>query len=290
MDPLIRPMRPEDVPEAERLSDAAFRALDGESSMTQGRSPVRASRWCERTRHFLETDPDGCWVADVDGAMAGFATSYRRDLTWILATYSVLPALQGQGLGRALLDAALSHSRHCLRGMLSASGDPKAYRRYHAAGFTLHPQVEFAGRVDRAALPEIRHVRAATPGDIDLMDSVDRRVRDAAHGPDHPLMHRHHLPFVVDDTTGSGYVYVDRESGEPLLLAATNRRTATRLLWAAVAQAADTDAWTIPHVTGGNDWAVDVALAAGLNPRPAGYLALRGMKPPVPYLHHATYL
>lgn len=287
---MIRPMRPEDVPEAERLSDTAFRALEGQPSLSAGRSPARAERWRERTAHFLATDPGGCWVAEVDGAMAGFATSYRRDLTWILATFTVLPQLQGQGLGKALLDAALTHSRHCLRGMLAASADPKAFRRYRAAGFSLHPLIELTGRVDRGAIPEIRHVRDATPGDIDLMDSIDRRVRDAAHGPDHPLMHRHHRPLVVDDTTGSGYAYADRDTGEPLLLAATNARTATRLLWAAVADAPPATEWTIPHVTAANEWAVDVGLAAGLDPRPAGYLGLRAMKPPAPYLHHSTFL
>lgn len=287
---MIRPMRPDDVAEAERLSDTAFRAVEGQTSLSLGRSAARAERWRERTAHFLTTDPGGCWVAEADGAMAGFATSYRRDLTWILATYTVLPRLQGMGLGKALLDAALTHGRHCLRGMLSASLDAKAFRRYRAAGFSLHPMTELTGRVDRSAIPEIRHVREATAGDVDLMDSIDRRVRDAAHGPDHPLMHRHHRPLVVDDTTGSGYAYVDLETGEPLLLAATNTRTATRLLWAAVADAAAADEWTIPHVTAPNEWAVDVGLAVGLSPRPAGYLAVRGMKPPAPYLHHATFL
>ena len=60
---------------------------------------------------------------------------------WILATYAVRPGLQGQGIGKALLAAALHHGRGCLRGMLSASADPKAVRRYRAAGFSLHPQM-----------------------------------------------------------------------------------------------------------------------------------------------------
>ncbi len=42
--------------------------------------------------------------------------------------------------------------------------------------------------------------------------------------------------LVSDTTTGSGYAYVD-ERGRLALLAASNRRTATRLLWAALAEA-----------------------------------------------------
>ena len=68
---------------------------------------------------------------------------------WILASYAVRPGLQGQGIGKALLAAALHHGRGCLRGMLSASADPKAIRRYRAAGFSLHPQMHLTGKVDR---------------------------------------------------------------------------------------------------------------------------------------------
>ena len=91
--------------------------------------------------------------------MVGFATSLVRELMWILASYAVRPGLQGQGLGRGLLEAALHHGRGCLRGMLNASEDPQALRRYALAGFRLHPQMLLHGTVDRAVLP----VRAPRP-------------------------------------------------------------------------------------------------------------------------------
>ena len=39
--------------------------------------------------------------------MLGFATSYTRELMWILASYAVRPGLQGAGIGAQLLAAAL---------------------------------------------------------------------------------------------------------------------------------------------------------------------------------------
>ena len=47
---------------------------------------------------------------------------------------------------------------------------------------------------------------------------------------------------------------------------------------------------TVAHVTAANAWAVDVGVAARLEVHHEGYLALRGMDPPAPYLHHGAML
>jgi GNAT superfamily N-acetyltransferase len=285
---MIRPMRPDDVAEAERLSDTAFRVLEG-SPMGVGRSPERQLMWHARTAHLLETDPAGCWVAEREHELVGFATSFRRDLVWFLSTYAVLPHLQGMGLGRTLLETAMKHGDGCLRAMLSASDDPKAFRRYRQAGFTMHPQMYLRGRVDRSAIPAISHVREGSDADVHLLDSLDRARRDAAHGPDHEVLLRQFRLVVTDRSTGQGYAYLDAH-GEVALLAATDRRTAARLLWEAVASAPEDTEWTLPHVTAANHWAIDVGLAARLDVHTSGFLALRGMKPPAPYIHHGALL
>ena len=285
-------MRPEDVAAAERLSAEGFYELDRRLARRgdpdpEPRSPERGGQWVERTLHFLRTDPGGCWVAEVDGEMVGFATSFNRELMWILATYAVRPGLQGQGIGKALLAAALHHGRGCLRGMLSASADPKAVRRYRAAGFSLHPQMHLTG--DR------RPVR--DPGRREGPRRVGVRLRaDGLHRPagprrrprpDHAVAVGMYRLVVSDTSTGSGYAY-HAADGTPVLLAATNRRTATRLLWECLAATGETA--LVPHVTAANEWAIDVGLAARLDLVQDGYLALRNMRPPAPYLHHGSLL
>lgn len=288
MQALIRAMTSDDVEEAERLSDEAFTPM-AEPGMSIQRTPPQREQWCQRAEHLLRTDPAGCWVAETGGAMAGFATSYRRDLTWFLATYAVRPDLQGAGLGRALLDASLTHARGCLRGMLSSSRDPRAFRRYRLAGFTMHPQMFLAGRVDRSAIPVVEHLRDGDEGDFALLDSLDRQRRDAAHGPDHAVLLAQNRLVVVDRPAGSGYAYI-AEDGKPAVVCATTRRVAADLLWEAVASAPADTVLTVPHLTAANEWAIDVGLAAGLAVNTAGYLALRGMKPPTPYIHHGALL
>jgi GNAT superfamily N-acetyltransferase len=291
---LIRPMRPEDVPEAEVLSAAAYAGSERFEPPSGGvvrpsAAPLRPARWTARTLHLLATDPAGCWVAEDDGVMAGFAVSFRRDLLWLLASYAVAPDRQGRGVGRPLLEAAMSHSRGCLRGMFTSSADPRAFRRYRLAGFSLHPELRLSGVVDRSLLPVVEHVREGTASDFDLMDSLDRQRREAAHGVDHPLLAATFRLVVVDHSTGSGYAYVD-ELGQPVLLAASNRRTATRLLWEALASSSPGTPVAVAHVTPANEWAVDVGLAARLSAGSHGYLALRGMRTPMPYLPHGSLL
>ena len=293
-DVTIRPMQPGDVPVVERLSAEGFHELDVRTYQRDWpepslRSPERARAWEARTQHFLATDPGGCWVAEGDDGIVGFATSVNRELMWILASYAVRPQLQGQGIGLQLLAAALHHGRGCLRGMLAASSDPKAVRRYRLAGFTLHPQMLLWGSVPRASIPVVERVRDGSPADRDLMDSIDRRTRGAAHGADHELLFREYRLLVADRTTGSGYVYAD-DTGAPVLLAATNRRTATDLAWAALAGSDPARPVDIAHVTAENQWLVDVALAARMEVHQRGYLALRHLKPPQPYLHHGSFL
>ena len=204
---VIRPMPVEDVPAAERLSDEGFYELDtrlrrAADPTPQRRSEAHRAGWMERTRHFLGTDPGGCWVAEDDTGMLGIATSFRREPLWCLATYAVLPGRQGQGIGQPLLAAALHHGRGCLRGMLSASSDPQGRAALPPAGFDLHPQMFLTGTVDRSAIPVVEKVREGSAGDIELMDSLDRRTRGAAHGPDHELMLPTWRLLVSDTSTG----------------------------------------------------------------------------------------
>ena len=212
-DYFVRPMTPADVPSVERLTDTTWFDLETRTHRTgwpepRHRSEGGAADWRLRMEHLVGHDPRGCWVAEDDSGLLGAVASMRRDTTWLLATYAVRPGVQGRGIGRQLLDAALSYGSGCLRGMLGSSEDPLAVRRYRAAGFTLHPSMLLRGVVPRAMLPVVERVREGSAGDIDLMNSVDRQVRGAAHGVDHDVLSGLYRLVVADRATGSGYAYV----------------------------------------------------------------------------------
>jgi GNAT superfamily N-acetyltransferase len=282
-------MTADDLAAAERVTAIGFHELDTRMFRRswpdpQLRPPDRSASWVRRTGHLVATDPGGCWVAERDAELVGVVVSFVREKMWLLASYAVVPAAQGLGLGRALLAPALEHGKGSLRGMLNASNDPKAVRRYHDVGFRLHPQMFLRGKPDRSTIPVVEKVREGSATDVDLMDSVDRRTRGAAHGPDHEILLEQYRLVVSDTSTGQGYAYLDDGIA---LLAATDRRTAARLMWEAIASSDDL---LIGHITPENDWAVEVGLAARLELDQGGYQALRHMKPPKPYLPHGALM
>ncbi len=93
---------------------------------------------------------------------------------------------------------------------------------------------------------------------------------------------------MVDTLAGSGYCY--RREGRIVLLAATSKRLAARLLTEALGRVPVGTEATVANVTGEQEWAVDVCLAGGLSAANRGYLALRGLRPPTPYLPSGAYL
>ncbi|MDH6134802.1 GNAT superfamily N-acetyltransferase [Kitasatospora sp. MAA4] len=289
---ILRQVRdtPADAAAVREIAGAAFRALPGGSALPP-ESAAEITAHLARTRHLAVTDPEGCWLAEEDGRAVGFALSMRREGLWMLSLFAVLPQAQGKGIGKLLLEAAAAHGRGCLRGMICASPDPGAARRYRMAGFTLHPTMKLSGRVDRTGLLDAGDI-PVHPGNAThkhLLDSVDRRLRGAAHGPEHDFMLAHYDELLIADTlAGSGYCY--RVGGAVKLLAATSKRLAVRLLREALARVPDGTDARVEHLTAEQEWAVDVGLELGLTLESTGYLALRGMKPPAPYLPSGGFL
>ena len=129
----IRPMRPDDVPAAERLSAEGFHELDTRMFRRswpdpQLRPPERAAGWTARTLHFLHTDPGGCWVTEDHAGLAGVMTSYTREKCWFLATYAVRPEPAGAGhrqgaARRRAAPRAGVPARHA-RGVVRPESDP----------------------------------------------------------------------------------------------------------------------------------------------------------------------
>jgi GNAT superfamily N-acetyltransferase len=269
----IRPMRAGDVEAAFRMTQDAFSG----GPPPEPRPPVRIA-------HLLDTDPGGCWVAD-DGALAGVAIGIVREGLWGLSLLVVRPDVQARGVGRALMEPALAHGAGTRGGLILSSTDPRAMRRYARAGFALRPCVAAAGTVDRSALPALcGAVRESA--DAEATAPFSRAVRGATHAPDVPAMLasggallRHERGFAV------------HAGGTVKLLAALDDDAARALLWGCLAASGPGATVGVDFLTAGQDWAVEVCLAAGLALSPDGPLFARGDVGPLrPYVPSGAYL
>lgn len=283
--PVIRPMTPDDVEAADLV---AFEAMHTALPDIGETPEERAQRAQARIAHLLATDPGGSWVAEERGRVVGLALALVREGLWGLSLFAVRPELQGRGIGRELLDAALRHGGAVRGWMILSSTDPRAMRRYARAGFKLLPTVAAAGIVERSALPPTPDdIRVASLDEIELTAEASRAVRGAAHVVDLPSALESDGRLLVCADRG----FVLHRNGSPRLLAARDESTAQALLWAALAEAPRGATVQIDFMTAGQDWAIQVALEARLVLSTDGPLFARGKVGPLrPYLPSGPYL
>ncbi len=282
----VRPLLPTDVAAAQEASWEALREAGTRYGWTMpeldedGRARGRA-----RVAHLQRTDPGGSWVADAAGEVVGVALALRRGPLWFLSLLTVSPGVQAQGVGRRLLDAALTTAADARSGLVMSSSDPKALRRYGLAGFDLVPGLEAVGAVDRSLLPAVEGVReGGWDADGERLDDLGRRVRGAAYGPDLEVLRDTGARLLVAPRGAA----VLKASGDLVLLAAEDADTAERLLWSALAQA--TGELEVGPITAANPWATRVALQARLALRPGSSLCVRGeVGPLAPYVASGAY-
>ena len=286
----IRPMRPEDADAVYDLASTALFESMEEREVLRRRTPEQVEARKARYGHFLRHDPDGAWLAEDDGRVSGVAISVRREQVWVLSLLAVDADHRGTGLGRELLERALAYGEGCEGAMIASSSHPAAMRRYARADFDLHPTLSASGNVRRDAIPTGLSVHEGEEQDLELASEVDRAIRGAAHGPDleHMLATGCRL-LIAEGSSGRGYA-AERD-GSPAVLAATEPVVARDLLWACLERTAPGEKADVDWITGNQNWAVAVALEAGLSLSPAGPVCTRGVLGPLtPYLPSGPFL
>ena len=272
-----------------RTSSEALPATEEERQQVRNRSAEEVEARKERYLHFLQHDPEGMWVAEDEGKIVGVALALVREGVWVLSLFTVDEKYRNQGVGKELLGRALLHAEGCRGAMIASSHHPAAMRRYALAGFMLQPTLTASGMVRRESVPAGLKTREGAEEDLELAAGVDRLVRGSAHGPDLEFMLcTGHRLLVVDGAAGRGYAVVWR--GSPALLAATAPEAAADLLWSCLADSPG-EPVEVRWITGDQNWAVPVVLAAGLSLSPAGPICVRGdLGPLTPYLPSGPFL
>ncbi len=253
--PLVRPMAESDVPQVATVTAEAF-ATDIGSARLRG-------NWEHRLRHSLVTDPGGSFVSEGRGMVTGAAQAVIRDGLWILSLMAVSPTLGVGGEGRGLMDATLAYGSGTEGGLIIASDDPRALRLYASSGFALEPTFKATGPIDQTLLPASHPAIASVdPEHLSTLGPISRAVRGATHTPDLEVARFAGSSFYRLDDRGFVVVYPGRGIW---MLAARDEQAGAALFWHALAQLRHEPQVDIGWISGHQQWALDVCLAARLS-------------------------
>lgn len=100
----------------------------------------------------LAHDPDGCFIAEVEGQPAGMVTTTRYQLTGWIGNLIVPPERRGLGIGTLLMQRAIAHLERRGTATIRLEADPMGINIYHKLGF-----------VDEFESPRFRRERSASP-------------------------------------------------------------------------------------------------------------------------------
>ena len=155
---MIRAFRPDDRARVVALTVLAFDGVSIDQNIEARHGIIGGVDWRRRRARQIEADldacPEGCFVAERGGGVAGVVTARADSATRTghIPSLAVHPDHQGHGLGPRLLRAAIEHLRAL--GMRAVrietlEQNPRALRLYPAFGFAeVARQVHFVLPLD----------------------------------------------------------------------------------------------------------------------------------------------
>lgn len=114
----IRPFRPEDLPVLKEITVEAFDGVSIDQGIECEFGLIAGRDWKWRKARHLDEDarrePDGIFVAENDGRIAGYISTWRDGEAGIghIPNLSIVPEHRGRGLGRRLIEHALEYFRN----------------------------------------------------------------------------------------------------------------------------------------------------------------------------------
>lgn len=182
----FRPMVEADLGITRYIGREAMDALD----RSQGVTP---QPWIpadpQAQRHLLHTDPDGAWVAELNGVAIGYSMALVRGDIWYLSQLFVQPDQHGHGIGRELLRRAQAYGRDRSARVFAvvATTSPVAHGLYMRAGmFATAVGYRMSGHLAPLEdLPVVDAEITAADGMDDAIAALDREVFGAERRQEH---------------------------------------------------------------------------------------------------------
>src|SRR5437879_4865110 len=153
-----RRARPKDLPQTASVFAIAIDDLDKKHGFFE--KPTSTSPPNPQYAFWLKKEPASFWVAEDDHRIVGYSFSFLRGSLWFLADLFILPAYQGRGIGKTLIQKTLGSWRGSPLVLRSASYLLRALEatlKHSAEQQSKELTIGFAGTNEEAVLASIRH-------------------------------------------------------------------------------------------------------------------------------------
>lgn len=161
------------------------------------------------SRYYYSRDPDGCIVAERDGAILGSIFARRRGDRVTIGPVTVDTASQAGGVGRRMMEALFDLYPDAAFCLSQAAFNKESFSLYSRTGFVA---VEQMLRLDRPIAPvtsedDDPNVRGATADDAPSVVDLDRRLSNAEREREIETLFGTGRVYVCDDGSGvQGYL------------------------------------------------------------------------------------
>jgi ribosomal protein S18 acetylase RimI-like enzyme len=134
--------------------------------------------WASETRvefeGFWAYGPDGCLIAEADGQPIGIGVATSYGATGYVGELIVAAAWRGRGVGRLLMDRAVTYLHGGGAHSIYLDGVVKAVSLYERTGFRkICRSLRFYGRLEGRVSPAVRPMRAE---DMETVSAADRQA------------------------------------------------------------------------------------------------------------------
>ena len=134
--------------------------------------------WTSTTRGAFETslayDPNGCFIAEVDGRTIGLCIATNYGQSGFVGDLIVIEDMRGRGIGHRMLEHATNYLRSCGTQSIFLDGVPSAISLYERAGFRkVCRSLRFAGRIRGQSHPCVRAIQTK---DLEAVSEIDRKA------------------------------------------------------------------------------------------------------------------
>jgi ribosomal protein S18 acetylase RimI-like enzyme len=155
---IIRPYEPADLDRLRAITVEAFRGVSIDERIEERFGPFHGHDWRWRKGRAIDDDvarePEGVLVAEIDGEVVGGITTWHDPAAGVgfIPNIAIAADRRGQGIGRALIEAALERFRTL--GLAIARIETLAHNAvgdhlYRDLGFEeVARQIHFARRLD----------------------------------------------------------------------------------------------------------------------------------------------